>query len=103
MRVSSESTLDLPCDGPPKMEPLPAPRATRFLLLQNSELTCSDLAMLIAQTLDNGQYAHTVRDRLHFRQFQSPPAALPPVLSPKKLVVPPALVVMVALPALLPW
>jgi|SRR5271166_4033578 len=59
MRVSSESTLDLPCDGPPKMEPLPAPRATRFLLLQNSELSCSDLAMLIAQTLDNGQYADT--------------------------------------------
>jgi hypothetical protein len=55
------------------MEPLPAPRATRFLLLQNSELTCSYLAMLIAQTLDNGQYAHTVRDRLHFEQLQSPP------------------------------
>jgi hypothetical protein len=30
-------------------------------------------------------------------------AALPPVLSPKKLVVPPLLVVIVALPPLLPW
>ena len=30
-------------------------------------------------------------------------AALPPVLSPKKLVTPPALVVIVALPPLLPW
>ncbi len=60
MRVSSESTLDLPRDGPPKMEALPAPRATRFLLFQKGQLVCSDLTMLIAQTLDNGQYAHTV-------------------------------------------
>jgi len=60
MRVSSESTLDLPCDGPPKMEPLPAPRATRFLLLQKGQLMRSDLTMLIAQTLNHNLRAHTV-------------------------------------------
>ena len=58
--LSSEATLDLPRDGPPKMEALPAPRATRFLLLQKGQLMCSDLTMLIAQTLNHGLHAHTV-------------------------------------------
>ena len=54
MPVSNESTLDLPRDGPPRMEALPAPRATRFLLLQKGQLMCSDLTMLIAQTPAGG-------------------------------------------------
>lgn len=68
--VSSEPTVDLYSDCPPKMEPLPASGATRLLLLQNGQLICPDLTMLIAQTLNHVQHAHTVRDRLHFGQFQ---------------------------------
>lgn len=33
--------------------------------------------MLIAQALNHGQHAHTVRDRLHLGQFSNPPDALP--------------------------
>ena len=35
-------------------------RARRFLLLQKGQLICSDLTMLIAQTLNHGQHAHTI-------------------------------------------
>jgi len=42
------------------MEPLPAARATRFLLLQHGQPMRSDLTMPIAQTLNHGLHAHTV-------------------------------------------
>jgi len=51
------------------MEPLPASRATRLLLLQNSQLICPGLTMLIAHMLNHGQHAHTGGDRLRFGQF----------------------------------
>ena len=69
VRVASEPSLDLLCDGPPKIEPLPEPRTPRSLLLQKGELACSGQTMLIAQTLNHGQHAHTVRNRLHFGQL----------------------------------
>ena len=73
VRVASEPSLDLLCDAPPKVEPLPASRTSRSLLLQKGELACSGQTMLIAQTLNHGQHAHTVRDRLHLGQFSNPP------------------------------
>jgi hypothetical protein len=69
MRLASEPSLDLLCDGPPKIEPLPAPRTSRSLLLQKRKLACSGQTMLIAQTLNHGQHGHTVRNRLHFGQL----------------------------------
>ena len=54
------ATKNLTRDGFPKMEPLPAARATRFLLLQQGQLMCSDLTMLIAQTFNHGPHAHPV-------------------------------------------
>lgn len=57
MPVSNESTLDLPRDGPPKMEALPAPRATRFLLLQKGQLMRSDLTVLNAQMFNHSLHA----------------------------------------------
>jgi hypothetical protein len=69
VRVASEPSLDLLGDRPPKIEPLPAPRTSRSLLLQKSQLVGSGLTMLIAQTLNHGQHAHTVRNRLHFGQL----------------------------------
>jgi len=64
-----EYILDLPGDCPPKMEPLPASRATRLLLLQNGQLIHPGLTMLIAHMLNHGQHAHTGGDQLRFGQF----------------------------------
>jgi hypothetical protein len=73
MRVASEPSLDLLCNGPPKIEPLPAPRASRSLLLQEGQFACSGQTMLIAQTLNHGQHVHMVRNLLQFGQLQSLP------------------------------
>ncbi len=69
LRATRDFILDLCGDRAPKVEPLTASRATRLVLLQNGQLICSDFAVLSAQTLHNGQYAHTERNRLHFGQF----------------------------------
>jgi hypothetical protein len=39
-------------DGSPKIEPLPAPRTSRSLLLQKGQLMCPGLTVLSAQTLN---------------------------------------------------
>jgi len=54
------------------MEPFPAPRATRFLLLQKGQLMRSDLTMLNAQMFNHSLHAHMVRDRLHLGQLTIP-------------------------------
>ena len=51
------------------MEPFPAPRATRFLLLQKGQLMRSDLTVLNAQMFNHSLHAHMVRDRLHLGQL----------------------------------
>src|SRR5271166_2018678 len=60
---------NLTCDSSPEMEPFPAPRATRFLLLQKGQLMRSDLTVLNAQMFNHSLHAHMVRDRLHLGQL----------------------------------